>query len=248
MKDINKVLKGFVSKNILVLGDIMLDHYIWGRVERISPEAPVPVLDVQKEELRLGGAANVALNLRALGAQVYLCGVIGMDEAGSKIKELLAENKIKSSALIEDKKRTTTRKTRIGAVNQQIVRIDHEVRQEISTSLEAKLIKELTRLIPQIDAIIIEDYNKGLLTKNVIESTIELALKHKKLITVDPKQKNFFLYKQVDVFKPNYSEMQKNLGLIFETEAEFDKQAKLLKQKMKCKNLVIKRGEKGLVI
>jgi rfaE bifunctional protein kinase chain/domain len=248
MKDLNRILKGFVSKKILVLGDIMLDHYIWGKVDRISPEAPVPVLDVQNEEYRLGGAANVALNLRALGAQVYLCGVVGDDEAGEKIKALLKMESIDSSAVIIGKKRPTTLKTRIGAVNQQIVRLDREQRLDISAELETAIIKAMQKVIPLIDAVIIEDYNKGLLTEKIISEILKAAGKQGKLISVDPKQKNFFAYKKVDVFKPNYSEMQKNLGVIFEQEADFNKQAVLLKKKLQCKNLVVTRGEKGLYI
>jgi rfaE bifunctional protein kinase chain/domain len=248
MKVLAKTLKSFTDKKVLVLGDIMLDHYIWGSVDRISPEAPVPVLDVQKEDFRLGGAANVALNLKALGAQVYLCGVIGSDDAGKTVKNLLDAKGIESAAIIVDKKRPTTRKTRIGANNQQIVRIDHENRIDITTKLEKEVMTKLNSLVTEIDAIIIEDYNKGLMTEAVITQTIKSAQKHNVLVTVDPKQKNFFMFKGVDVFKPNYSEMQKNLGLIFETEAEFDKQAKLLKAKLQCKNLVVTRGEKGLYI
>jgi len=248
MQELNSILKGFATKKILVLGDIMLDHYIWGKVDRISPEAPVPVLDVQKEEYRLGGAANVALNLRALGADVYLCGVIGNDIPGGKIISLMALKNILTESLVIDAKRATTQKTRIGASNQQIVRIDYENRIEISAKLEQQIIKKLDKVISKIDAVIIEDYNKGLLSETVIDYAIGLAKKHNKLVTVDPKQKNFFQYKEVDVFKPNYSEMQKNLGLVFESEAEFDKHAWLLKAKIKCKYLVITRGEKGLFI
>ncbi len=248
MKDLNKILQGFVSRRILVLGDVMLDHYIWGKVDRISPEAPVPVLDMQKEEYRLGGAANVALNLKALGAKVYICGVIGNDDAGRQLKELLTRQAIDASAIITDKKRPTTLKTRIGAVNQQIVRIDHENREDISKTLETAVIKAINKTLPMVDAVIIEDYNKGLLTELIISETVKTANKLGKMIAVDPKQKNFFNYKKVDVFKPNYGEMQKNLGLIFESEAEFDKQAKLLKDRIKCNNLVVTRGEKGLYI
>jgi rfaE bifunctional protein kinase chain/domain len=248
MKDLNLILKGFVSKKVLVIGDIMLDHYIWGKVDRISPEAPVPVLDVQNEEYRLGGSANVALNLRALGARVFLCGVIGNDDAGQMVLQQLKQQGIDFSAIVNDKQRPTTLKTRIGAVNQQIVRLDKEERADISSVQESKLITALSKVIPQIDAIIIEDYNKGLLTEKVITATLNKAEKEGKLVTVDPKQKNFFAYKNVEVFKPNFSEMQKNLGMMLDDEAVFDKQAKLLKKKLRCSNLVITRGEKGLYI
>jgi D-glycero-beta-D-manno-heptose-7-phosphate kinase len=248
MKDLEHILEGFITKKILVLGDIMLDHYIWGSVERISPEAPVPVLDVHKEEYRLGGAANVALNLKALGAQVYLCGVLGKDATGSLVRNLLKKNGINQEALIIEAKRPTTRKTRIGAANQQIVRIDHEHRLDISALTEARIIEKLDALLPDLDAVIIEDYNKGLLTETLISKTIKAVRKHHKLITVDPKHKNFFAYSGVDVFKPNYSELQKTLARSFETETEFDLQARQLKTRIKCKNLVITRGEKGLYV
>jgi rfaE bifunctional protein kinase chain/domain len=248
MKDLDIILSGFSTKKILVVGDIMLDHYIWGTVERISPEAPVPVLDVQKEDFRLGGAANVALSLKALGAQVYLCGTIGNDETGIKVKELLNQQEIHSDALIEDKQRHTTRKTRIGAVNQQIVRIDHEDRIDLPAKIEQQVISKIKSVLPMVDAVIIEDYNKGLLTESIIKETIAEAGKLNKIICVDPKQKNFFLYHKVDVFKPNFAEMQKNLGLIFDNEEEFDRQARQLQSRLLCLNLVITRGEKGLYV
>lgn len=248
MKELNNILKEFKNKNILVLGDIMLDHYIWGKVDRISPEAPVPVLDVQKEEYRLGGAANVALNLKALGADAILCGVIGNDIPGGRIIDLLCKKDLTPGGIVINSKRATTLKTRIGASTQQIVRIDYENRLEISSNLEKQVMKKLNKLIIDADAIIIEDYNKGLLTETLIDYAIKLAHDSHIPVAVDPKQKNFFNYKNADVFKPNYSEMQKNLGLIFESETEFDKQAWLLKSKIKCKNLVITRGEKGLYI
>lgn len=248
MKNLNRILKGFSRRKVLVLGDIMLDHYIWGRVERISPEAPVPVLDVQKEDFRLGGAANVALNLRALGAEVFLCGVIGKDESGTMVRDLLKKQGINSTAVITEPKRPTTRKTRIGAANQQIVRIDHENRIDIQEKTELQLMEKLNGILPEIDAVIIEDYNKGLMTETLIDNTIKAVRKHKKLISVDPKQKNFFQYQQVDVFKPNYNELQRNLGVVFENDAEFDRQARLLKARLKCRNLVITRGEKGLYV
>jgi len=248
MKEITAVLKQFTNKTILVIGDVMLDHYIWGNVERISPEAPVPVLDVQKEEYRLGGAANVALNLKTLGAEVLLCGLIGNDEAGKKLVNLLSKKGIKSQTLTIETNRSTTLKTRIGAVTQQIVRIDHEHRLDITAKVENQVVGKLEKVFPEIDAVIVEDYNKGIMTKKVIEAVTKLAAKHHKLLAVDPKQKNFFLYKNADVFKPNYNEMQKNLGVMFENESEFATHAKQLKTKLNCKNLVITRGEKGLYI
>lgn len=248
MKEINEILAGFSGKKVLVIGDIMLDHYIWGKVERISPEAPVPVLDMYKEEFRLGGAANVALNLKALDAEVLLCGVIGCDDAGDTIISQLRDLDIIYDAVVSDKNRPTTKKTRIGATTQQIVRIDLESRLDISDKVEASIMAQLAVCISEVDAIIIEDYNKGLLTEHLISSIISLAKKHGKLITVDPKQKNFFQYQGVDVFKPNFSEVQKNLGMIFDDEAQFEAQAWSLKERIQCKTLIVTRGEKGLYV
>ena len=248
MIDLKEILSRFSSKRLLVIGDIMLDQYIWGRVERISPEAPVPVLDVQKEEYRLGGAANVALNLKALEAEVFLCGYVGKDEAGDRLLALLDEKGIDTGSIVVDNKRPTTRKTRIGATTQQIVRIDYENRQDVSAGIEKKIIAKITKLLSKVDAVIFEDYNKGLLTENIISETIRSANKMGIPVTVDPKQKNFFQYKNVTIFKSNYSELQKNLGVIFENEAEFEARSRMLQTKMKCRYLVVTRGEKGLFI
>jgi len=248
MIEIEKILQSFSTRKVLVLGDVMLDHYIWGRVDRISPEAPVPVLDVQKEECRLGGAANVALNLKALGAEVYLSGVIGNDPAGEQIRQLLSEHDINADALITDPTRSSTRKTRIGAVTQQIVRLDNESRRDLDKEREDNLIILLETLIPGMDAVILEDYNKGVLTEKVIAKVIDTAARQKVIVTVDPKQKNFFSFLQVDVFKPNYSEMQKNLGIMFDTDEQFVLHAWKLRERIGCRHLVVTRGEKGLSV
>ncbi len=248
MKEIQKALENFREKKILVLGDVMLDHYVWGSVERISPEAPVPVLDIQKEEYRLGGAANVALNLRTLNTAVYLCGIVGNDKEGQLIHSILSEKGIDGSLLVTDISRPTTLKTRIGAITQQIVRIDKEQRQDIPPQIEKLLLSNLKKVVPLVDGIILEDYNKGCLTERVISSAIKLALKHGKLITADPKQKNFFSFHKVDVFKPNYQEVQKNLGIIFDNDDEFFYHAWEILRKLKAKSMVVTRGDKGLYV
>ncbi len=248
MKDLNKVLKGFAGRKILVLGDVMLDHYIWGKVERISPEAPVPVLEVQRDEYRLGGAANVALNLRALGSEPLLCGVLGSDIPGAQFTALLAEKNIRPSGLITNSKCRTTLKQRIGSHNQQIVRVDFEETQDIPANLEKRVLSKLEKYLPRVEALIIEDYNKGLLTARVIRQAVDMARGQNIPVLVDPKQKNFFLYENTDVFKPNYGEMQKNLGRIFANEEEFNGAARQLKARLKCRYLVVTRGERGLYV
>jgi len=248
MTNLNEILEHFTTKRILVVGDIMLDHYIWGRVERISPEAPVPVLDVQREEYRLGGAANVALNLKALGAEVWLAGLVGSDDMADKLRALLQEAGIGAEAVVTDKKRPTTVKTRIGADTQQIVRIDRESRQPIAYGVSGILLERLEPIVNQVDAVILEDYNKGVLTAEIIDLLTRGSKNRGKLVAVDPKQENFFEYYQVDLFKPNYSELQRKIGEPFKTEAAFLRAAWKVRKFNKCRHLVVTRGEKGMYL
>ncbi len=236
------------DKKILVVGDLMIDHYLWGKVDRISPEAPVPVLDVKKQESRLGGAANVVNNIFSLGGKPFILGVIGDDSYGQEMRKLLREKNISDEYLIVDASRMTTVKSRIIAHNQQIVRVDYENSQNISAEIEQHLIKIAEELIPKVDAVLIEDYNKGMLTENVIRNIIRISNEHQKVITVDPKFKNFFAYKNCTVFKPNYLELQKNLGINIETEEEFQQAALDLLQRVNPEYLIVTRGENGLVI
>lgn len=246
--EISSVLDEFPGKKILVIGDVMLDHYVWGKVERISPEAPVPVLQAVSEEYRLGGAANVALNLRALGAEVLLFGICGDDAVALTLRSELQAAGISDLHIFRDETRRTTLKTRMSSVNQQVLRIDYEDIRDISSALEAEIAAKLAEAIPEVDGIIIEDYNKGLLTQTLIRETIRIAGTRQIPVAVDPKQKNFFAYTGVDIFKPNYQEMQKNLGLNFESEAEFELHAKELRERMNCRFLVVTRGSRGLYI
>ena len=245
---IAEIIKNFQGKRVLVLGDVMLDHYVWGEVERISPEAPVPVLEVQKEEFRLGGAANVALNIKTLGGEPILLGVIGKDTAANDLIRLLTEKDIDTDELIIDSSRSTTLKTRIGAINQQIVRIDYETKTDINLETMRKLLTNLEGLISNCDAMIIEDYNKGLLTEKVIEEALRYAKEKNIPMAVDPKQKNFMAYKGVDIFKPNYKELQTISGKIFENEEEFIQTARDFKLRMNIKNLIVTRGALGMYV
>lgn len=245
---IREILKEFASKRILVLGDVMLDHYVWGNVERISPEAPVPVLEAQSEEIRLGGAANVALNIRSLGAEALLVGVIGQDPPAETMKKLLKEKGIGGGHLVPDPERSTTLKTRIGAVNQQILRIDYESKTEISSEFSEKLTGLLGKLLPECDALIIEDYNKGLLTRELIHAALRIARIHKVPVAVDPKLNNFLAYRNVDIFKPNYKEIQSILATSFRDDGEFYQAALDLRRDMEVKNLIVTRGGLGMYI
>ncbi|HNX00356.1 MAG TPA: D-glycero-beta-D-manno-heptose-7-phosphate kinase [Candidatus Cloacimonadota bacterium] len=248
VKTLKSIMDGFKKKKILVIGDIMLDHYIHGSVDRISPEAPVPVLEVKREEYRLGGSANVAENLITLGAEVCIIGIVGNDQPGKQILKQLKGKKIDTQGVFVSEERPTTVKTRIIANQQQIVRIDKEKHEDIPSSMEKTILGKVISLINTYDAVIMEDYNKGLLTEHMIESIISLCNKSKKLVAVDPKFKNFFAYRNCTVFKPNFSELQKNLGIMIETEDQFQEAVAKLEERIKAKYLIITRGEKGLTV
>jgi rfaE bifunctional protein kinase chain/domain len=205
-----------------VIGDVMLDTYMWGHVERISPEAPVPIVALDKTEYRVGGASNVALNIASLGASVSILSVIGNDNDGKQLRQLLEHQQIKTDFLLSSDKRSTTSKTRIISRNQQMMRLDKEIATDLGYEDENRLILALQTFIAQEkpDVIIFEDYNKGVLTEQVIQKAIALCKHHGIITTVDPKRKNFFSYKTVDVFKPNLKEVKDALNLLVENVNE----------------------------
>ncbi|MCB5246626.1 MAG: D-glycero-beta-D-manno-heptose-7-phosphate kinase [Candidatus Cloacimonetes bacterium] len=245
---IGDLLEQIKGKRVLVLGDVMLDQYVWGRVERISPEAPVPVLEAQSEELRLGGAANVALNIRSLGGIPLLVGVTGADNAASELKKLLESSGISGDGLVSDPGRSTTRKMRIGAVNQQIVRIDYENHEDLSAPVRDLILARLEELMPDCQALIIEDYDKGLMTSGLISVALELASRQQIPVAVDPKLKHFQAYAGVDIFKPNYKELQAVSGTVFGNDEEFFQAALQLRRDLRIKNLIVTRSSLGMYI
>ncbi len=200
---------------LAVIGDVMLDSYIWGHVERISPEAPVPVVALSKKENRLGGAGNVALNAASLGSQVYLLSILGEDESAHEMIDLLKANNINVDYLLQSNRRITTTKTRIISRNQHILRLDHEITDDVSAEIEEALVKNVARFIGQVQphVLIFEDYNKGVLTENVIKEIIALCKSKGIILAVDPKKKNFFAYQGVDIFKPNLKEVREALNI-----------------------------------
>ncbi len=205
-----------ISKlHVVVVGDVMLDNYSWGDVERLSPEAPVPVVSIRKTENRLGGAANVALNCKALGAKVSVASVIGNDRDGELLQQLLENENIDTALIRTSKTRTTTSKTRILSRNQQMIRLDAEITDDLNTADEHAFIDSVMRYLqihkPQV--LIFEDYNKGVLKENVIEKITGHCKKLNIIIAVDPKKKNFFAYKDVDIFKPNLKEVKEGLNI-----------------------------------
>ncbi len=215
---IQQLFSEFEKIRIAIIGDVMLDTYWWGSVSRISPEAPVPIVALQKNELRLGGAANVALNLVALHAQTTLISVIGNDEEGKKLLELLVNQKINSTYIITSNTRITTNKTRIISRNQQMMRLDAEISTDIDENLELTLLANIKKYIDTENphVIIFQDYNKGVLTQKIIEQTIEWCTEKNIITTADPKRKNFFSYKNVHIFKPNLIEVKEGLNMLFD--------------------------------
>ena len=206
----------FRGMKIGVLGDVMLDTYWWGHVERISPEAPVPVVALDRKEYRIGGAGNVALNLSCLGAQVSILSVIGDDEDGAALTKLFSENNISTSYLLKNKSRITTSKSRIISRNQQMMRLDSEITHDLGEKDESDLLASVEKYIlkEKPEALILEDYNKGVLTENIITRVIDMCRQNDVITTVDPKRKNFLSYKGVNIFKPNMKEVKEGLNLL----------------------------------
>ena len=225
-----------------------MDRFIWGKVSRISPEAPVPVVLVEKETFLLGGAANVVNNVHSLGGKVSLCGVVGDDEPGQKIIEKLKEEGIGISGVFVEPGRQTTLKTRIIAHHQQLVRIDRETTDSMRRPTLRNLSEFLKENINGFDGIILSDYGKGLLTKELIHATIRRAKEAKKFILVDPKQKNVFFYKGATVITPNTAEASLASGIPITDLPSLRKVGRMLLQRLRCDVLVITRGEEGMAI
>jgi rfaE bifunctional protein kinase chain/domain len=248
IEKLEQILQSFKAKKIVVLGDLMIDHYLWGHIDRISPEAPVPIVDVQTQEFRLGGAANVVNNILTLSAVPIMIGVVGNDAYARELLTLCKRSSIKTDFILRDPDRPTTTKSRIFAAKQQIIRYDTESRVDISEKMSAEIIAHLERLLPNSDALILEDYNKGLLTHHIIEKSIEIANKHNIPVTVDPKFKNLSSYRNCTVFKPNLSELQKFLNIEIKTDTDLENATRELFDKINPRYLVITLGEKGLKV
>jgi len=245
---LDEIFQNFNNKRIFVIGDLMLDVYIWGKVGRISPEAPVPIVEVQEESYRFGGAANVGMNVKSLGGIPFLVGVIGYDKEGTVIDALMEENDLEKDGIFYDENRPTTVKTRIIAHSQHVVRVDKEDKKDISEEMENKILQFLQQRKNEIDGIILEDYNKGVLTKNLIKQVIDFANQNKILITVDPKFDNFFEYQNVTVFKPNRKETEDALGIKLDSEEKVFEAGRRLKEKLNPEYLLLTRGEKGMTL
>ncbi len=220
--DFNQLFLDFSKIKVAVIGDAMLDTYWWGRVDRISPEAPVPVVAVSKKEQRIGGAGNVALNLQSLGAKVNIISVLGNDDDGKQLTQLFTQNNIGTQYLVHSNERITTNKIRIISRNQHMMRLDAEIINDITAADENKLLQAFENYVaaelPHV--VVLEDYNKGVLTENVIAKIIHHCRSKNIITAVDPKRKNFFAYNGVDIFKPNFKEAKEALNILSNTVDE----------------------------
>ncbi|MBZ0180267.1 MAG: D-glycero-beta-D-manno-heptose-7-phosphate kinase [Melioribacteraceae bacterium] len=245
---LNELKKNFNGKQIAVVGDLMLDSYYWGKVKRISPEAPVPVVEVAEEFSRFGGAANVAYNIVTLGAIAFPFGIIGNDPNAEILKNLMSQNNIVTEGLIVDTSRPTTTKTRIIAEKQQVVRIDKENRSDIKKDIEEEIFEMFSARIKSFDAVILQDYNKGVLTHSLIRKIIELCNKNEIIVTVDPKFDNFFDYQNATVFKPNRKETEDAFGIRIINDEDISSAGELLMKELKPHYALLTLGEDGIAL
>jgi len=244
----NKLKNNFKGLKVVVVGDMMLDCYFQGDVKRISPEAPVPIVEVGNEFFRFGGAANVALNILKLGGEPLPVGVIGYDTDGSIFTSLINESNINADGIFLDESRPTTSKTRVIANNQHVVRIDKESKEYIDKQMQAKILMFLESYINSLDAIILEDYNKGVLSPELIENIIQLANEKKIIVTVDPKFNNFFNFKNVTVFKPNRKEAGDILGMKIITDEDISFAGSKILERLEAKYVLLTLGEGGIAV
>jgi len=239
-------LNGFRKASLLVVGDIMLDHFIWGKVTRISPEAPVPVVDIDHESLMLGGAANVLNNIRSLGGTAYICGVIGHDEMGRRVVHELRELGVDTSGVMVEELRPTTVKTRVVAHNQQVVRFDREDRGQISRSTERLILRYALEKADGLGGIILSDYSKGLVTKSLVRELVRFAEGRGIPVAVDPKVGHFDYYRGATVVTPNNLEASQASGIEIKDEESLQTAGRKLLDRLRGRAVLITRGEHGM--
>ncbi len=240
------VVDEFRDRKVLILGDLMLDHYIWGRVKRISPEAPVPIVEVNSESVRLGGAGNVVNNVLGLGGKAILCSVIGPDDAGHWLSERIQSKGGDEKGLIVEENRSTTKKTRIIAHQQQVVRYDHEERRPILRKTENRIIDYVSSRLDEIDCLAISDYAKGVITERILKTILVSAIERDIPVVVDPKVSHFSLYQKVTLITPNHLEATQASGIEIEDEDSLMSAGGKLLRKLGCEAVLITRGEQGM--
>lgn len=250
MSRFSKIFDDFNRLRVLIVGDVMLDSYIWGSVDRISPEAPVPVVHVKKRDFRLGGAGNVVVNVHALGAQPIIVSLVGTDEASGKVRSCLRQINVTEDGLVASTERPTPEKTRVIAHHQQVVRVDDETDREASAAEEREILARIEKLLPTCDVVIFQDYDKGTITKNVITQTVSWAREQSKPTVVDPKKRNFLFYERVTLFKPNLKELRE--GLKMEVQAgninQVEKAVEALREKLQADGVMATLSEHGVYI
>ncbi|MCF7874967.1 MAG: D-glycero-beta-D-manno-heptose-7-phosphate kinase [Candidatus Omnitrophica bacterium] len=247
-ENLKKTISKFANKRILVVGDLILDRHVFGQVNRISPEAPVPVVWAKSENFKAGGAANVGMNLIDLGAQVTLCGLTGTDEFGQRLRSLLSKKKLATNFIFKDKNRRTTLKTRIIAHHQQVVRLDWESNDNFPEKITKNIIDKLKNNFNKFDAVIVEDYGKGVVNPLLIKELISLCDKKNKIITVDPKEDHFQYYRGVTTLTPNLNEAQIATGMKARNKNEIKNIGKKLLNKLKPKSILLTLGEDGMML
>lgn len=248
-KRLRSLIRSQSRKRILVVGDVGVDRYTIGSVERISPEAPVPIVFVQEERLKLGLAANVADNIRALGGLPYLVGVVGRDRGAQDFRGLLKKEKISSSYLVDDSSRRTVLKERVVSDRQQLLRIDYETIHSMDEKVENKILKQVTQILPQVDAVIVEDYAKGLIGPRLASALFSLARSQDKIVMVDPNSKTSAqVYQGASVLTPNTREAEALSGVRIQDEVSLIAAGQAILQKTLAQNVVITRGKEGMAI
>ncbi|MFC1666774.1 D-glycero-beta-D-manno-heptose-7-phosphate kinase [Candidatus Omnitrophota bacterium] len=245
-KKASRIISRFSKGRVLIIGDLILDEFLWGDVSRISPEAPVPVVWVKSESFMPGGAANVANNIHTLGGKTYLAGVVGADGRGRILTEELRKKGMDIGGIVVDGERPTTLKTRVIAHHQQVVRIDKEKMDGLSVGVVTQLIDYVKLIIDDIDAIIIEDYGKGVITPGLLQEILRLARRHKKIVTVDPKEEHLHYYKGVTAITPNHHEASRVTGIKVKDDKSLIDIGKILLKKLKCDAVLMTLGENGM--
>src|SRR5678816_3975701 len=244
----DQLISSFAGKRILVLGDMMLDEFIWGKVRRISPEAPVPVVEVARESYHLGGAGNVAANIGALGAKPIPVGLVGEDRAAERLSELLWTNGIEPSGLVSEAGRPTTLKTRIIAHNQQIVRADRENRTPLSDERNAALLQSFRKSLPSCSAVIVSDYDKGVVNRQLLSQVLPLAQQAGIPVLLDPKVHHADYYRPITLITPNHREAELLTGMSIDSDSQLEAAGRKLLEKFECPYALITRGEEGMSV
>lgn len=242
------ILNRSKNKKIAVIGDIMLDRYRWGKHVRMSPEAPVPVVEIESTSESLGGASNVFNNLYFLGAKPIIIGVVGNDEAGEIIKKKVQTENLPTDGIFTDSTRITSVKERVISNGQHVVRLDWEGRSKVSEEIQRKVIDYLNTIIRDLDAVIIQDYDKGMIDSELIDKVVAKCIANDTILAVDPKLDNFFSYKKSTLFKPNVLETEKALGMNIKTQGDVRKAGRELLDRMECGCVLITQGRNGMTL